>query len=162
LVGSLAPLVVVAVHPHLCKTRLVADGLQNACWIQDISDSLVPLAQYVTLWSKMQDVQLNGEPDKFVWKWHQTSNTRPPVPTGHSSMVSAVLQGPRNFPSYGLLLAANFSSGLLSLGGPGRRKDCSDTIYRTMASVPYVPKLRKPSNTCCSIDLIVGRSGSEL
>jgi hypothetical protein len=70
--GSLAPLVVVAVHPRMCKTRLVADGLQNACWIQDISDSLVPLAQYVTLWSKMQDVQLNGESDKFVWK--RTSN----------------------------------------------------------------------------------------
>jgi hypothetical protein len=54
LVGSLAPLVVAAVQPRVRKTRLVADGLQNMRWIQDIYGSLFvsALTQYVTL-SKM-------------------------------------------------------------------------------------------------------------
>jgi hypothetical protein len=53
----------------------VAQALQNATWIRDISGSIsvTALTHYVHLWTRLSDVQLvASQPDKFIWKW--TSN----------------------------------------------------------------------------------------
>jgi hypothetical protein len=54
------------------KSRLVSDALLGDCWIRDISGSLSVLAlqQYVSLWVRIQQVQLHpNSPDRFIWKW---------------------------------------------------------------------------------------------
>jgi hypothetical protein len=68
---DLAPLVVTTVQPRARKSSLVTDSLQNAQWIHNIIDSLSvqALTQYITLWSRMHDVHLTNESDRFIWKW---------------------------------------------------------------------------------------------
>jgi hypothetical protein len=53
--------------------------MRNQQWIRDIAGALSvsALAQYVTLWSRLQDLHLQSEvDDTFIWKWaanHQYS-----------------------------------------------------------------------------------------
>jgi hypothetical protein len=69
-VESMAPLLVAAVSPRVRKPRTVADAVQNARWVRNISGSLfIPaLVQYISLWSRVQELQLSGEPDRFIWE----------------------------------------------------------------------------------------------
>jgi hypothetical protein len=65
MVEATAPLVVAAVSPRVRKSRTVAEALQNARWVRDIPT----IMQYISLWSRMQELQLSNEPDCFIWKW---------------------------------------------------------------------------------------------
>jgi hypothetical protein len=54
------------------KSQLVSDALLGDPWIRDITGSLSVLAlqQDVSLWTRIQQVQLDpSSPDRFIWKW---------------------------------------------------------------------------------------------
>jgi hypothetical protein len=72
---QLAPDLMQAVPKRICASRTVTVALHNNQWIMNISGSLSvsALVQYVSVWTSMQDIQLDqGRQDKFIWKW--TSN----------------------------------------------------------------------------------------
>jgi hypothetical protein len=69
---QLAPGLIAAVSKRTRACRVVADALHNDRWIANIGGSLsiTALSQYVSVWTRMQNIQLDqGPDDKFVWKW---------------------------------------------------------------------------------------------
>jgi hypothetical protein len=65
--------------PNLCNTvrartramQLVCEALHGERWIRDIEGVLdmSTLEQYVNLWARLQELQLDGDTDNcFIWK----------------------------------------------------------------------------------------------
>lgn len=50
---------------------LVAEGLQNRAWVQDIVGALGPLAtiQYIELWRRLLPISTSEQPDILRWRW---------------------------------------------------------------------------------------------
>lgn len=70
-VAELAPLVHALVPRRLRKCRLVAEGLADRSWVQDVQGTLCPaaLVQYIELWLRLSPVTLSATPDRLIWRW---------------------------------------------------------------------------------------------
>jgi hypothetical protein len=68
---QLAPALAEAVSKRIRKSRSVAEALHGDQWMRDITGALsvVALHQFVSLWTKVQAMQLSSEPNRFIWRW---------------------------------------------------------------------------------------------
>ena len=63
--------------PRRTRARLtVRQGLVNRQWTRNITGSLTPvtIAEYLDLWEATENIILNDQPDKTVWRWSPDGN----------------------------------------------------------------------------------------
>jgi hypothetical protein len=89
-----------AVSKRASKSRLVSDALLGDCWIRDISGSLsvLTLQQYVSLWVRIQQVQLhpNSPGTDLSGNGPVASSILRRLPIKLSSMGSVLCRLPKN------------------------------------------------------------------
>ncbi|XP_066316048.1 uncharacterized protein [Miscanthus floridulus] len=63
--------------PRRTRARLtVRQGLVNRQWTRNITGSLTPvtIAEYLDLWEATENISLNDQPDRTVWRWSPDGN----------------------------------------------------------------------------------------
>lgn len=73
-VTDIAPTLLNAVQPHVCKVRTVAQGLLNNAWALDITGALTVqvIMDYLRLWDVIRQNNITpnlSAHDRFRWKW---------------------------------------------------------------------------------------------
>ena len=71
-IQDLAPCLFSSIGPRIKKRRMVAQGLANDAWVQDISGALTVqvILDFLMIWEATRNVHLQSDtPDKFIWKW---------------------------------------------------------------------------------------------
>nr|XP_020187047.1 uncharacterized protein LOC109772761 [Aegilops tauschii subsp. strangulata] len=70
-IAEIAPAIFAMVPKRHRQRRLVAEGLQDRAWVQDIVGALGPLAtvQYIELWRRLLPLSTSGHPDILRWRW---------------------------------------------------------------------------------------------
>jgi hypothetical protein len=134
-----------------------------ARWIQGIvgPPSVQALAQYITLWCRLQDVHLTNESDRFTWKWSANQQYSAAGACwaffhGQCGIAGAMeLSKVRAPPTCKLFI-------LLALLGRSWTSERLQhhTTCRIMAPVHFALKPRSPCSTYFSTVLLVGKFGS--
>ncbi|WVZ62402.1 hypothetical protein U9M48_012158 [Paspalum notatum var. saurae] len=70
-ISDLAPDLRSVIPRQTANSLTVAEGLMDRLWVRGISGglSVTIVAQYLTLWERLERVQLHEDEDKVVWKW---------------------------------------------------------------------------------------------
>lgn len=115
----MAPTLFALIPRNVVRKQTVAEGLLGGSWVRQIRGglSMMAIAEYLTVWNAVQEVQLNDEPDKLVWKWSSDGmfsvhSAYDALPTQHLLAHSSGRRGHR--------CASRCSCGLPSDAGTGR------------------------------------------
>ena len=98
-VREIAPLLYACVHKRRRKARMLAEGLLDHHWAQDISGVLGihEIGQYLQLWQAIEGTILTEEPDQLRWRWTSNGNY------SAKSCYMAMFQGSTTAPSWKLI-----------------------------------------------------------